>query len=242
MFGGMDDAPPHLDHHRIRELLAAGQPLNWVATGGSITHGLVHTQGERSYVEHLHEIVRGELGRVRDVIVNTAISGSRTTDVLADWQRRVAAWSPDIVLLLIGTNDMALDGREPVTPEEFAASLRTAISRTRDLGAILVLQTPTPIDVPNAPTHARVQAFATAMREVAAEAEVILVDQLASLTARGEGDIPWGLMADPIHPNATGQAAIMIELARALGIRPSPEHSRTLPLLEARVSAARRYR
>ncbi|MBO4545343.1 MAG: SGNH/GDSL hydrolase family protein, partial [Verrucomicrobia bacterium] len=32
-------------------------PINWVFTGDSITHALVHTLGERSYAEHFEERV-----------------------------------------------------------------------------------------------------------------------------------------------------------------------------------------
>ncbi|MFS0853322.1 SGNH/GDSL hydrolase family protein [Microbacterium sp. 179-I 3D4 NHS] len=226
------------DRQRIAEALAAPEPLNWVLTGDSITHGLVFTEGRRSYAEHLHELIRGELQRTRDIVVNSAISGHRIVDILGDFDRRVASWRPDIVTLMIGTNDLSTDG-PVVSPEEYAASLRDFVSRVRALGAVPVLQTPPPIDAANAPERARLAEFADAVREVAATEDVILVDQLARFTELGAGGIPWGLMGDPFHPNATGHAALAVELARALGIRPAPERSRTLPSLEGQVEALR---
>lgn len=228
------------DLRRLTDLLAGSEPLNWVITGDSITHGLVHTQGARTYAEHLHELVRGELGRTRDAVINTAISGHRLTDILGDWDRRVATWRPDILTLMIGTNDMAT-GADLVTvaPTEFAASLREFVTRARAAGTIVVLQTPPSIDVPNAPGRERIVEFADAVREVAASDDVILVDQHARFTALGNGGVPWGLMNDPFHPNAAGHAALALELARALDICPQPETDRTLPLLEAQVAAAR---
>lgn len=228
------------DLRRLADLLAGAEPLNWVITGDSITHGLVHTQGGRNYAEHLHELIRGELGRTRDAVINTAISGHRITDILGDWDRRIATWNPDIVTLMIGTNDMATGpGQITVTPAEFTASLREFVTRARAEGAIVVLQTPPSIDIPNAPGRERIVEFSDAVRAVAASEDVILVDQHARFTDLGNGGVPWGMMNDPFHPNAAGHAALALELANALDICPQADRDRTLPLLEARVMAAR---
>ena len=226
------------DLRRLAESLAGAEPLNWVITGDSITHGLVHTHGGRSYSEHLHELIRGELGRTRDIVLNSAISGHRLPDILGDFERRVAGWRPDVVTLMIGTNDMSTQQGSPfVEPAAFAASLREFVARVRTLGAIPVLQTPPSIDAANAPGRERLTEFADAVREVAASDDVILVDQHARFTELGGGGVPWGLMNDPFHPNAAGHAALALELATTLGL--SPATSRTLPLLDAQVRAAR---
>jgi acyl-CoA thioesterase-1 len=226
------------DLRRLAELLVSTDPLNWVITGDSITHGLVHTHGGRSYSEHLHELIRGELGRTRDAVVNSAISGHRLPDILGDFDRRVASWRPDVVTLMIGTNDMSVPPGSPfVEPAGFATSLREFVARVRALGAIPVLQTPPSIDIPNAPGRERIVEFADAVREVAATDDVILVDQHARFTEFGGGGVPWGMMNDPFHPNAAGHAALALELATALGLRPPV--SRAIPLLEAQVRAAR---
>ena len=59
----------------IKTLLAGKDPVMWVITGDSITHGALHTLGWRSYPEHFAERVRWELRRVRDIVINTGISG-----------------------------------------------------------------------------------------------------------------------------------------------------------------------
>lgn len=225
---------------RIFDLIAGSDPLNWVITGDSITHGLLHTQGARSYPEHLHELIRGELGRSRDIVINSAISGHRITGILGDWQRRVSSWRPDVVTLMIGTNDVSTGpDRETVEPAEFAASLHEFVARVRALGAVAVLLTPPAIDAPNAPGRERISEFAEVVRQVAASDDVILVDQYARFVELGNGGVPWGLMGDPFHPNAAGHAALALELAGVLGIRPAPAQDRTIPLLEAKVAMAR---
>ncbi|MGO4680826.1 SGNH/GDSL hydrolase family protein [Microbacterium sp. 2MCAF23] len=222
----------------LARALASDAPLTWVLTGDSITHGLVHTQGGRTYAEHLHEIVRGELGRVRDAVIDTAISGWRIVQLLEDFDRRVATWRPQLVTVMIGTNDCSDAGAFPViTPAPFAESLTVFVRRVRELGAIPVLQTPPVVDVPNAPERSRIAAFAQAVRDVAAAEETILVDQFARFAELGNGEVPWGLMNDPFHPNATGHKALALELAEALGL--DPTGSRVLPKLRADIAAGR---
>lgn len=236
----VEDASAAADLRRLAAALAEPTPLNWVITGDSITHGVVHTQGGRSYQEHLHEVIRGELERVRDVVLNTAVSGTRITEILDDWDRRVASWRPDVVTLMIGTNDAADDNPDQfVSPTEYAASLRDFVTRVRSLGAIPVLQTPPAIDIRNAPERARIGDFADAVRQVAADEDTILVDQYAHFAELGAGGIAWGLLNDPIHPGAVGHATIALHLARALGLNPAPERARTLPLLAGMVATAR---
>ncbi len=226
------------DADLLARALASDAPLTWVLTGDSITHGLVHTQGGRTYAEHLHEIVRGELGRVQDAVIDTAISGWRIVQLLEDFERRVATWNPQLVTLMIGTNDCSDEGVfEVITPAEFGASIAEFVRRVRGIGAIPVLQTPPAVDVANAPERGRIADFAQAVRDVAASEETILVDQFARFAELGNGGVPWGLMNDPFHPNATGHAALALELATVLEL--DPEASRVLPKLRADVAAGR---
>lgn len=233
------------DAARLEALLAADAPLTWVMTGDSITHGLLHTRGARNYVDHLHELIRGDLGRVQDAVINTAISGWRIPLILDDFERRVATWRPDVVTLMIGTNDCSTVWVDPVvSPSEFGAGIASFVARVRELGAIPVLQTPPFIDQLHAPDRSRIGEFAAAIREVAAREEVILVDQDALFagfstgTGPGNEGMPWGLLDDAFHPNAAGHAAIALELARVLGLG-SAGTSRVLTDLTARVAVAR---
>lgn len=222
---------------RLRAALVAPTALNWVMTGDSITHGLVHTKGGRSYVEHVHELIRGEIPRLRDVVINTAISGHRIPQILDDFERRVAQWNPDVVTIMIGTNDCSTGGVFPIIePEEFGASLVDFVGRVRELGAVPILITPPPVDAARAPERARVWDFSAEIHRVASDSDVILVDVLNAFEHVGGGQFPSGLMNDAFHPNSAGHAAIAVEVARALSI--SPECSRTLPLLNAEVAAA----
>lgn len=231
------------DLTRLRSLLDDGTPLNWVLTGDSITHGLIHTHGARTYAEHLHELIRGDLARTQDALINTAISGWRIVQLLKDFDRRVATWRPHIVTLMIGTNDCSTAGAfKTIEPAQFAASVTEFVGRVRDLGAIPVLQTQPAIDVRNAPERARIADFAQAIRDVADEQGTILVDHFDRFAEMGvdhQGDVPWGLLNDPFHPNAAGHALIALGVAEELGLEPEPARDRVLAHLRSQVLVAR---
>src|SRR5262245_43171096 len=85
----------------VKELLGRKEPLTWVFTGDSITHGALHTKGWRSYPEHFAERVRWELKRMRDIVVNTGISGDRAQGLLPDIDWRVLHLKPDVVSVML---------------------------------------------------------------------------------------------------------------------------------------------
>ncbi|MEI3843158.1 MULTISPECIES: SGNH/GDSL hydrolase family protein [unclassified Microbacterium] len=232
------------DRARLADALAAGTPLTWVLTGDSITHGLIHTRGARNYVDHLHELIRGDLGRVQDVVINTAVTGWRADLILADFARRVADWRPDVVTLMIGTNDCTTTWLDPVIEAaDFAASIGEFVRRVRGIGAVPMLQTPPSIDLRHAPDRERIEDFAQAIRDVASDAGVILVDQHAAFTefsagtGPGNEGMPWGLLDDAFHPSAAGHALLALGIARTLGLE--PRDSAVLTDLAARVAVAR---
>jgi acyl-CoA thioesterase I len=232
------------DSARLRALLASGEPVTWVAAGDSITHGLIHTRGARNYVDHLHELIRGDLGRVDDAVINTAVSGWRADLLLGDFDRRVAHWRPDVVTLMIGTNDCTTEWLSPpIAAEDFGASVAEFVTRVRAAGAIPVLQTPPTADLVHAPDRARIGEFAEQIRAVARGLGVLLADQYAFFaefsagTGPGNEETAWGLLDDAIHPGAAGHAAITLVLARTLRLDGIPG-SRVLADLAARVAVA----
>lgn len=234
------------DRAALRGLLASGAPLTWVLTGDSITHGLIHTRGARNYVDHLHELIRGDLGRVQDTVINTAITGWRADLILGDFDHRVATWRPDVVTLMIGTNDCTTEWLDPpIEVDAFAASITEFVHRVREIGAVPVLQTPPTVDLLHAPDRARIGDFAQAIREVGAREGVVLVDQHARFaafsvgTGPGNEEIAWGLLDDAFHPGASGHALLALGVAEELGLDALAPGSRVITALSAQVAVAR---
>jgi acyl-CoA thioesterase I len=196
------------DDAEISRRLHSARPLTWVFVGDSITHG-VGTEGWRSFVEHFAERVRTELERVDDVVVNTGISGNRTGDVLAGFDARIRRFRPDVVVVMLGTND-SVEG--PPGRTAFRQHLDEIVARVRGTGALPVLQVPPPVDTSAAAERNDLASYADIVREVAEAGEVVLVDHRAHWLQAGDGQAPPQWLADEIHPNARGH----LEMARTI--------------------------
>lgn len=200
---------------RITGLLKSSEPIKWLFYGDSITHGAFHTFGSRDYAEHFAERVRFELGRVNDVVINTAISGHTTRELLAGFDWRVRQFTPQVVFIMIGMNDCS--ETRGITPDEFRNNLRQLCKQLDEINALPVLQTTCPI-LPGT-TPDREPYFATYMqivREVAREGGWPLVDHLQFWEENSGKHYYW--MHDPFHPGAHGHLVFAHTLFRELGI------------------------
>lgn len=197
---------------RVKSMLKADRPVKWLFLGDSITHGAFHTFGARDYTELFAERVRWELRRCRDIVLNTAYSGFTTRELLADFEWRVGQFSPDVVFVMVGTNDCAAS--RDLGLDEFKENLRALLGR---IDGLAVLQTCCPIlpncDPSREPRH---PAFMDALREVAATAERPLVDHHRHWLENADKHFYW--MSDAIHPNAEGHRAMARQLFKSLDI------------------------
>ncbi|MBK7721175.1 MAG: SGNH/GDSL hydrolase family protein [Austwickia sp.] len=200
---------------RLAGALARSAPLTWVLAGDSITQGVYHTHGARSWAEHLHERVRSELGRARDILINTGIAGWTAPQVLGDVDHLVTRFAPDVVSLALGMND-SLNGDAGLAT--FADALGELARVGLELDAVVILHTPNAIGEGAWNTKSTVAAYAGVVRDVAAELGAILVDHHADWRARfGDADpTPW--LDEPVHPNAAGHRAMAQSVFRALGL------------------------
>ena len=208
------------DKARISDLLKEKEnPLIWVFTGDSITHGAKHTHGFRSYPEIFAERIRWELGRVRDVIVNTGISGNTTETILDDFDWRVKQFRPNVVSLMIGTNDCA-KGR--VSIESFEKNLFLLVKNFRDANAIPVLHTPNIIITEKDPSRSELSEYVSVTRKVAAAEKVILVDNYRywqeTLESNAGEKVYKDWLNDPLHPDGDGHSEIARLMFRELSI------------------------
>ncbi|MFO0817093.1 MAG: SGNH/GDSL hydrolase family protein [Pirellulales bacterium] len=201
----------------IKHLLTSSEPLTWVITGDSITHGALHTLGWRSYPEHFAERIRWEMRRVRDVVINTGISGNRTRDLLKDFTWRAARFQPDVVSIMLGMNDCVAGSAGRDT---FRSNLKDLAERTIAAGAIPLLHTPNTIYLKNAGSRSDLPAYATIVREVALERKYALVDHWAHWQTQKpdqEALLTW-LEDKSIHPGVFGHREFAKLMFRELGI------------------------
>lgn len=211
----------------IQELLKSQDPLTWVFTGDSITHGALHTLSSRSYPEHFAERVRWEMRRVRDVVINTGISGDRVDGVLADLEWRVLQFRPSVVSLMFGMNDC---GSGEANRANFRTKYTEIVKRIQDAGAIPVLNTPNTVIVVNSSGREDLPAYAQIVREVAADRKAVLVDHWKhweTAKPRQEDLVAW-IEDKSIHPGVYGHREFAKLIFQELGISDAKSPTCTL--------------
>jgi acyl-CoA thioesterase I len=201
----------------IKALLGGKEPVTWVITGDSITHGALHTLGWRSYPEHFAERVRWELKRMRDIVINTGISGDTIPGVSKDLDWRVLQFKPHVVSLMFGMNDCTAgaDGRD-----KFREGLAALVERIRSAGAIPLLNTPNTVYIANSARREDLPAYAQIVREYAETNKLALVDHWKHWEAakpNQEDLLPW-IEDKSIHPGVYGHREFAKEIFRVLGI------------------------
>lgn len=204
---------PSPDLNRIKMLLEQNDPVTWLFTGDSITQGAKHTNGYRCYPEIFSERIRWEMKRKRDVIINTAISGDTTDNIIKDFEWRVQQFNPDVASLMIGTNDCAYPS---ITSKNFEESLFRLVDKIKASGCIPLLHTPNAIIQKDDPVRSRLPEFVSVIKQVAKTRELILIDHWDLWSKENKAMTEW--LDDAIHPNFKGHAEMAKLLFKTLNI------------------------
>ena len=161
-----------------------------VAFGDSLTAG-VGTTGGNDYVRLLSN-------RTGVAIINAGRSGDTTASALARIDGAVLSTDPDIVIVLLGGNDL-LQG---VPVQQRISNVTTIVQRIRAGGAAVIL-----VGVGNGP----LDPFEGALPGIASQSSSTLVPAVLE----GILGVP-ALMADLIHPNNAGHAIMADRIEPAL--------------------------
>lgn len=199
----------------IAALLAQEAPLKWVFTGDSITHGSYHTMGSRDYTEHFSERLRSELGRVRDCVIKTGVSGWRIAHIADDLEWNVLQYAPHVVSLNFGMNDCT---EGPAGLPRFINVYHEVIKRIQAAtGAAIILHTPNLVlKAEGSVCHGPLPGYVDAVREIASAHGALLVDHaLDWREAEALGALTYRL-SDDIHPNEYGHRAMAHVLFKVL--------------------------
>lgn len=211
--------PDLADLGRISTILNSGTPATWVITGDSITHGALHTNGWRSYPEHWMERVRWELGKPknRDFMVDSGVSGATSAELVARFGERVTAFSPHVVSIMIGTNDIATAG---LGLDAYRANLVSLVGSVRALpgSPVPVLQSPNPVDPAKWPGRVNLSQYARVMGEVAAQQNVVFIDHYNDWLDGNGGQVPLSLLSDGLHPDEHGHHRVALRMIKDLRI------------------------
>ncbi|AKK10313.1 GDSL-type esterase/lipase family protein [Corynebacterium uterequi] len=198
------------DHKALLALLQKPEPLTWLFTGDSITHGVVHTNGLKRFTEYFEDYLHTDplagADRRHDVVLNTGVSSANTADqanppglrkYAGPW---VADRKADVVFITFGMND----GRESaVAVDKYRANLQATIDEVRASGAIPVLMTQNFTTDPV--KNKRLIEYVKTGRELAAENKVMIVDFAGWWEEQSDGALVMpAMMNDQLHPNQQG--------------------------------------
>lgn len=211
---------------RIQERIADDEPITWSFLGDSVTAASWHTWGGRGFAELLHERLR-EMRRTLDLVINSGVSGWELTDNAQMLERICLQLKPDIVVITTGINDTRQ--RAEGIPAFKKLYLEVIERIHSEVGAEIVVQTPNGT-LPTGPDHVveHLEAYVEAVREVAAAADTMLVDQYAHWEVTDVAStFHW--LGHGCHPNAYGHRAMARLLMQELGIW--NDDSRTAKLL-----------
>ena len=204
--------------NKIKKLFKKSDPIIWLFTGNSITHGNFMTHGYRSYSELFAERVRSEMARFRDIVINTGIAGDVVPRLTKDLEHRVLQFKPTVVSIMMGMNDT---GAGPEGREAFRTAYNKLVDRLKDeTDALIILHTPNPITAV-ATSRSDLPAYAQIILEVAQDRGVALCDQnklWQEHLARNETKLIYLLGDGTIHPNRYGHVLFTHNLCKTLGI------------------------
>jgi lysophospholipase L1-like esterase len=154
--------------------------------------------------------------------VNRGISGQTTPQMLVRMKPDVLAFSPKVIVLLAGTNDIA-GNTGPETDEDIQRNIAAIAELATTNGARMVLASVLPVSAyhvtSGAPPQtvrrppARINTLNTWLKTYAAAHKHVYLDYF-SATADEKGMLRAELSEDDLHPNAQGYA-IMAPLAEA---------------------------
>jgi lysophospholipase L1-like esterase len=214
---------------QVRQRLEIGQPTRIVCFGDSITGAYYHTGGQRAWCDMLGLALQKAYPRANIETINAGISGHTTVNALARIEKDVLAQQSQLVVVMFGMNDVT---RVPL--ERFRENTRTIASRCLDSGSAVVLCTPNSVyDNPARPND-RLAEFSRAIRQVAMDLKLPLVDCFAEWKQlRNDDPTRWMLMmSDTIHPNMNGHRRFAEIIAKTVAGQ-SVSLDETLPLSDA---------
>lgn len=138
---------------------------------------------------------------------NAGVAGDTSTQMLARFDTAVTPYSPNIVTILAGINDIA----QGVVLTTFQANIIAMVAKCLAINARPVLATITP-NSSGAPTNTKeqVQRFNSWLKRYAAQQKIDILDFYSVLVDPANGSYLSAYNADGVHPNAAGMMAMAV--------------------------------
>jgi lysophospholipase L1-like esterase len=192
-------------------LTSTARPILYLALGDSYTIGTGASHESRNFPTLLAASVREASGREVEV-VNPAVNGFTTIDLIAKELGYITDLKPDLVSVLIGVNDL-VQGRGSQQYSESLVEIYDAIAATQlPAGRVAAISIPNWSVVPAARDFgdpARLRGLTELFNAVAkqeAEARRFTWVDLTEVSTRAMGSTGW-IAADELHPGDAQYAA-----------------------------------
>ena len=164
---------------------------NIIAFGDSLTYGTGASEG-MDYPSQLSAMISTS-------IINAGVPGDTTASALARLEKDVLSWSPKIVLITLGGNDL----KNGIPKEEAMHNLRIIIQSIQDRGALVVVGG---VEIPFWG-----KGFGAAYKELANELGAVLIPNILGGIVGNRK-----LMSDRIHPNDAGYTIVARKFCEAV--------------------------
>lgn len=190
--------------------------------GDSITHGALWTRGYDGITQLFEKFLKDDLGRIDDVVINTAVSGATTQTTLNSIEERLEKYEPDVISIMLGANDVAAEG---ITAEVYQNNMRILLDKMKAKGAMIILRIPTPTKFQD--RGEKLPAYIEKLKELAEEEpDIIFIDQYTIMKRTfdvypylwGEGYFYSDAPQMILHPGANGQLVMVKQFIRSCGL------------------------
>lgn len=203
-----------------------------VFLGDSITH-------QRLYTQYVEDFFYTRYPQMRLKLHNAGVGGAQAWDALARFDRDVAAYKPKYVTILLGMNDGRYQPYNEEIFQTYRQDMTELLTQIEAIGATPILMTPTMFDArakrmkdnPNRPTPEATRElynsvlgyFGTWLRDVAQREGFGFVDMWGPLNEitihERKTDPTFTLIADAVHPGASGQVVMATAIIEDLGLK-----------------------
>ncbi|MCX6358607.1 MAG: SGNH/GDSL hydrolase family protein [Armatimonadetes bacterium] len=166
-------------------------------------------------------------------VVNAGISGHKSNDMLARFDRDVLAKKPDLVTISVGVNDVwhgfydnhpLGDGPRGVPLADYRRNVEEMVTRAMKAGVRVVILSTTVInEARETPENAKLAGYNAALRQISRKCGARFVDYQNSFRTvidafRAAGPRDNLLTTDGVHMNAAGNSLMAHVLLGGLGV------------------------
>ena len=203
---------------RFKEMISnRSKPLTWLFCGDSITaNDRNYSGGYRNYSEIIEAYLVNDLDRKNDYIVNTAVSGYWVANI--QYNRDIQPFSPDIVYIMVGTNNPFSTEKETA---DYKTDLTNLFRKVVDSGAIPIVAISCPFH-PEWSNKAQIVEFETVYTktviEVAKEFDLLIVNYFVPFAERSPESFELWQCGDKLHPSRLGYLKFAQILITDLGM------------------------